>query len=53
MKSKSKYKHSKSNSHEEFDNCEHIILSLLDTDINNVVEAFYLYIIELIKKFEY
>ena len=43
----------KSNSHQEFDNCKHIILSHEDIDINNVDEAFYLYIIEHNKKFDY
>ena len=43
---KSKYMHFKSKSHKEFDKCEHIQLSLKDIDINNVDEAFYIYIIE-------
>ena len=46
MQFKSKY-------HKEFDKCEHIVLPLKDIDINNVDEAFYLYIIEHNKKFGY
>ena len=52
-KPRSKYKHFKSKSHEEFDRCKLILLSLKDTDINDVDEAFYLYIIERNKKFDY
>ena len=43
---KSKYKHFKSKSHQEFDKCKHIILSYKNIDINNIDEALYLYIIE-------
>ena len=32
--------HVKSESHEELDKCEHIVLSLKDIDINIVDEAF-------------
>ena len=49
-KSKSKYNHFKSESHQELDKCKHIILSLKDIDINDVDEAFYLYNMELHKK---
>ena len=53
IKPKNKYKHFKSNSHEEFDKCEHIILSLEDIDKNQVNEAFGLYIIKRNKKFDF
>ena len=43
----------KSKSHIEFDKCKHIILYLKDIDIKDVDEAFYLYIIEHNKKFDY
>ena len=33
IKPKNKYKHFKSNSHKEFDKCEHILLSLKNIDI--------------------
>ena len=41
IKPKSKYKHFKSKSHEEIDECKHIKLSVKDTDINDVDEAFF------------
>ena len=53
IKTTSKYKHFKSKSNQEFDKCKRIILSYKDIDINNVDEAFYLYIIEQNKKFDY
>ena len=45
LKPKGKYKHLKSKSHEKFDKCKHIILSLKDIVINDVDETIYLYII--------
>ena len=53
IKPKNKYKPFKSKSHIEFNKCKHILLSLKDIDIENVDEAFYLYIIEHIKSFDY
>ena len=53
IKAKSKYKYFKSKSHQEIVICKHIIISRKDIDINNVVEAFYLYIIEHNKKLDY
>ena len=53
IKLKSKYKLFKSNSLKEFEKCKHILLSLEDIDIKNVDEAFYLYIIEHNKKFDF
>ena len=50
IKPNSNYKHFKSKSHEEFDKCKDVLLSLKDIDINEVDEAFYLYIIEHNKK---
>ena len=52
-KAKNKYKHFKSKSLIEFDKCKHIILSHKDIDIKDVDEAFYVYIIEHNKKFDY
>ena len=43
---KSKYTHFKSKSHKDFHKCEYLVLLLKDNDINNVNEAFSLYIIE-------
>ena len=52
IKTKNKYIYIyfKPNSHQDFNKCKHIILSNKDIDINNVDEAFYLYIIEHNKK---
>ena len=52
FKAKNKYKHFKSKSHQDFDKCKHIILSHKDIDINNVDEAFCLYIVEHNKKID-
>ena len=41
IKPKSKYKHCKSNSHKEFDKCEHIKLTIENIDINDVDIAFF------------
>ena len=43
LKPESEYKHFKSKSHQEFDKCKHIELSLKDIDINDVNETFHLY----------
>ena len=53
IKAKSKYNHFKTKSHQEFDKCKHLILSLKDIDINDVDEALYLYIIDHNTKFDY
>ena len=53
IRPKSKNNVLKSNTHKEFDKCEHIVLFLNDFDMNDVDEAFYLYIIEHIKRIEY
>ena len=50
---KNKHKHFKSKSHLQFDKCKHILLSHKDIVINDVDAAFYLYIIEHNKKFDY
>ena len=52
IKPNSKNSHFKSKSHQELDKCKHIKLSHKDYDINDVDEAFYLYIIEHNKKFD-
>ena len=51
IKAKSKYKLLKSNFHQEFNKCKHIILSYKEIDINDVDETFDLCIIEHNKKF--
>ena len=53
IKTKNKYKHFKSKSQQEFDKCKHMQLSHEDIDKDHIDEAFYLYIIEHNKKFEY
>ena len=53
IKAKSKYNNFKSNSHQEFNKCKHIILSHKNIDINDIDETFYLYIIEYMEKFDY
>ena len=53
IKAKNKYKHFKSKFYQEFDKCKHIILSYKDIDMDHVEEAFYLYIIEHNKKFNF
>ena len=49
----SKYSQFKAKFHQEIGECKHIILSHKDFDINDTDEAFYLYIIEPNKKFDY
>ena len=53
IEGKSKYKDFKSNSHQEFNKYKRIILSHKNIDISDVDEAFYLYIMEHKKKFDY
>ena len=53
IKPNSKYSHLKSKSYQEVDKCKHIILSHKNIDVNDVDEAFYLYVIEHNKKFDY
>ena len=50
---KSKSSLLKSLSHKEFDKYEHIVICLKDIDRNRVEEAFYLYIIEHYRKYDY
>ena len=45
IKPKTKYKHFKSNFHKEFHDCEHIMLSSKDIDINKADGTLYLYIV--------
>ena len=40
IKPKTKYNHFDSKSHQDFDNCKHIILSLKDIDNKEVVKRF-------------
>ena len=53
IKPKSKYNHFASNNHNELDKCKHILLSLKNIDINDVNEAFYIYIIESNKRIDH
>ena len=53
IKSKRKYKQPKSKIPKEFDECDHIVVSLKDIDINKLDEAFYLYINKHIKITDY
>ena len=49
----SKYMPFKSNIHKEIDKCRYIFLSLKDVDINDVDEAFYLYLFDHNRKFDF
>ena len=49
----SKYKHFKSNIHEEFDNCNYITLTIENPNMNDVDSIFYSYITEHNRKFDY
>ena len=49
IKPKSKYKHFKSNTYEEFDECKHIELTIENLDINNVTTCFTHTLIDTIK----
>ena len=53
IKPKSKYKHCKSNIHKLFNKCTHMELTNENTDINNVDEVFYAYIIQHNKEYDY
>ena len=53
IKPNSKFKHFKSNSHQEYNKCKHILLCHKNIDINDVDEAFYSYNIEHNKIFHY
>ena len=53
IKLNSNYSRFKSKSYEEFHKCKHTILPHKDIDKNDVDEAFYLYIIEHNKTFDY
>ena len=46
IKPKSKYKHFESNTHKEFDKCEHIKLTIENPDMNDIDSAFCAYIIQ-------
>ena len=50
---KSKYKHFKSNIHKELKKCKHIKVNIENNNINGVDRAFYTYIIEHNKKFDF
>ena len=43
IKPKSKYKHFKSNTHEEIDNFKHMEVTIENPDITNADEVFYAY----------
>ena len=50
---KSKIKHCESSTHEEFDKCKHMELTIENPDINNVDEVFYAYIIQHKKQYDH
>ena len=53
VKPTSKYKYFESKIQKEFDNCKHIKLTIKNPVINNIDRAFYEYIIQHNKKFDY
>ena len=53
IKPKCKYKHLKLDIHKELDRCQHVMLLLRDIDMHDVDRAFYSYIIEHNKKYDY
>ena len=53
IKPKNKHKHIKSNTHKEFDKRKHIKFIMENPDINNVDRAFYEYIIQHNKNYDY
>ena len=53
IKPQSKSKHFKPDIHKELDECKHSLLSLKEIDVEDVDEAFYLYICEHNKKCYY
>ena len=53
IRAKNNYKHFRSKSHQEFDNCNHLTLTCKDIDVDHIDEAFYFYIIYHNKKFDY
>ena len=53
IKPKSKYKHIKSNTHKEFERCEHVELCIESPNINDIDRKFYSCIIEQNKKCDY
>ena len=52
IKPKSKNKHFKSNTHKEFDKSKRMELTIENTDIDNVDEVFYAYIIQHNKQYD-
>ena len=53
IKPRSKHKQFKLKFHEEFDKCKHIKSTIEKFDINDVDKAFYEYIIEHKRKYDY
>ena len=53
IKTETKDKHFKSKSPIEFDKCKHIVFSHTVFDLGDVDEAFYIYVKEHYKKFDY
>ena len=53
IKPKSKYNHIKSNTHKEFDKCNHIKLTNENHYINKINNGYYSYIIEHNRKYDY
>ena len=46
IKLMSKYKHFNSNTHEKFDECKHVELTIENPDIDDIDEVFYAYIFQ-------
>ena len=53
INSKSKYKHFKSNIHEEFDICKHMELTFENPNIDNLDEVLYPYITQHSKQYDH
>ena len=53
IKLKSKYKHFKSETHNEFDRCKHEVIANTNPNIDKIDELFCAYIIEHNKKFDH
>ena len=53
VKPTSKYKPFKSIIHKEIDKCKHMKLTIENPDINNIDRAFYEYVIQHKKKYDY
>ena len=53
IKPKSKFKHFKANTHKEFDISKHMDLTIENTNIDDIDEVFYAYIIQHNKQYDH